>query len=103
MLTDRSDVAMERKRLLLIIGGYALAACAYIVFSDLVVFWLWPEAEQHLFFGIAKGIVSVLLTAVVLFVLLRRLGRTTRRASAAETASRTLINLVPTFFTSIPA
>ena len=94
---------MERKRLSLIIGGYALAACAYIVFSDLVVFWLWPQADQHLFFGIAKGIVFVLLTAVVLFALLRRLGRTTRRASAAETASRTLINLVPTFFTSIPA
>lgn len=93
---------MSKSRLLLIIGGYAAVACAYIVLSDLVIFWLWPGAEQVLAVGTAKGIVFVLLTALALYFLLYRLQHTSRRADAAESANQTLINLVPKFFTTLP-
>lgn len=97
-----AGVGMSKSQLVLIIGGYAAVACAYIVLSDLVIFWLWPGAEQVLAVGIIKGIVFVLLTALALYFLLNRLAHASRRADVAEGANRALINRVPKFFTNLP-
>ena len=66
---------MRRQSALTIVAVYAAFAALWILFSDSLMFRLWPEATAMYGFGMAKGLLFVGVTALILYSLMRRLGQ----------------------------
>jgi PAS domain S-box-containing protein len=76
----RSLRFVDRKSILWVVGGYAIFASVWILLSDTLLHRLLPAPESHLPAALAKGLAFVLVTALILYWLLRRI----RRAEAAR-------------------
>ena len=57
---------------LVLSGVYAVLACAWILFSDRALAGLAPDPSSFAYFGTLKGLVFVLGTAVLMYVILNR-------------------------------
>lgn len=66
---------MRRQTAITIVAVYATFATLWILFSDSLMFRLWPEATVMYGFGMAKGLVFVGVTTLILYSLMRRLGQ----------------------------
>lgn len=70
--------------------GYAFLGCVWILVTDRLVAWLWPRLAEYHQFQSAKGILYVLITAMVLSHVWRRWAAAwyaaTQRSQLAEMA-----------------
>ena len=73
-----------RKSAQIIVGLYVLAGSLWILFSDNIVHWFIKDNELVKSISIEKGLLYVLVTAVILYLLVRRALRT-EAAYSAET------------------
>lgn len=66
---------MDRKSILQLVATYAVLAASWILFSDTILYGLWPQAASIYRIGLLKGLAFVGVTALILWWLLRRIRR----------------------------
>lgn len=92
---------MDNQRLWAAVGIYFTVAVAWVLVSD---WWLLHAIPGEQLPGVAtlKGVGFVAVTSVALFIILKRLAASDRRAREAQAGYAAVLDRVPHFFESVP-